>query len=107
MRRGKGLNMKETIAHILEVVVVVIALFAVIAIITVMTDPGEVVNGELTGGGIITQKIDQTIKSVFEKTDEAISGTSSTGDTDNAENADGTNTGSNLTELMREYEAVS
>ena len=63
--------MKETIAHILEVVVVVIALFAVIAIITMMTQTGK-----LVGAGVITQQIDSTIDKVFEKTADAIEGTS-------------------------------
>lgn len=67
--------MKETIAHILEVVVVVIALFAVIAIITMMTQTGtRDANGNLVGAGVITQQIDTTIDKVFEKTTGAISG---------------------------------
>ena len=68
--------MKETIAHILEVVVVVIALFAVIAIITMMTQTGtRDANGNLVGAGVITQQIDSTIDKVFEKTSSAIEGT--------------------------------
>ncbi|MCI5857054.1 MAG: hypothetical protein MR016_06770 [Agathobacter sp.] len=68
--------MKETIAHILEVVVVVIALFAVIAIITMMTRTGtRNESGELVGAGVITQQIDSTIDKVFEKTNDAITGT--------------------------------
>lgn len=68
--------MKETIAHILEVVVVVIALFAVIAIITMMTRTGtRNESGELVGAGVITQQIDSTIDKVFEKTSDAIAGT--------------------------------
>lgn len=69
--------MKETIAHILEVVVVVIALFAVIAIITMMTQTGRRDGtGKLVGAGVITQQIDSTIDKVFEKTADAIEGTS-------------------------------
>jgi hypothetical protein len=68
--------MKETIAHILEVVVVVIALFAVIAIITMMTQTGtRDSEGNLVGAGVITQQIDSTIDKVFEKTSGAITGT--------------------------------
>lgn len=77
-RAEKGQNMKETIAHILEVVVVVIALFAVIAIITMMTRTGDGSrdeNNKLIGAGIITEQIDETITSVFEKTDNAIDAT--------------------------------
>jgi hypothetical protein len=67
--------MKETIAHILEVVVVVIALFAVIAIITMMTQTGtRDSEGNLVGAGVITQQIDSTIDKVFEKTSGAIDG---------------------------------
>jgi hypothetical protein len=72
--------MKETIAHILEVVVVVIALFAVIAIITMMTQTGSRDSeGNLVGAGVITQQIDSTIDKVFEKTSDAIDGTSDDG----------------------------
>jgi type II secretory pathway pseudopilin PulG len=72
--------MKETITHILEVVVVVIALFAMIAIITMMTQTGTRDNeGNLVGAGVITQQIDSTIDKVFEKTSDAIDGTSDDG----------------------------
>lgn len=85
--------MKETIAHILEVVVVVIALFAVIAIITNMTKIGDGTrdaNGRLNdGSGIITQQIDDTVGDVFEKTDSAIQGSS----TNINGEGDGTNNG--------------
>lgn len=68
--------MKETIAHILEVVVVVIALFAVIAIITMMTQTGtRDESGNLVGAGVITQQINTTIDNVFKKTTGAIEGT--------------------------------
>ena len=83
--------MKETIAHILEVIVVVIALFAVIAIITNMTKIGDGTrdaDGKLNdGSGIITQQIDDTVSTVFDKTDAAIN--QSTSDITNDENNGG------------------
>lgn len=82
--------MKETIAHILEVVVVVIALFAVIAIITMMTQTGtRDESGNLVGAGVITQQIDSTIEKVFEKTADAIEGTSLNDEAEESGTVDG------------------
>jgi hypothetical protein len=81
--------MKETIAHILEVVVVVIALFAVIAIITMMTELGDgtrdAATNDLTSGGVITRQIDSTINKVFDKTAVAIDDTADSADADDDE----------------------
>ena len=72
--------MKEVIIHILEIVASVIAVFALIMIITMMTKTGVQTydeNGRITlqDAGIVTNEINDTITSVFDKTDEAIRGT--------------------------------
>lgn len=76
--------MKEVLIHILEIVASVIAVFALIMIITMMTKTGTQKydeNGKviLEDAGIVTNQINDTITSVFDKADEAIDGTGITG----------------------------
>lgn len=60
--------MKEIVAHILDIAVVVVALVAIITIITVMTRVGETE----ADSGFVTNKVNNTVESVFDKTDKVI-----------------------------------
>ena len=60
--------MKEIVAHILDIAVVVVALVAIITIITVMTKVGKTEEES----GFVTNKVNSTVESVFDKTDKVI-----------------------------------
>lgn len=63
--------MSDVARHILEIVLVVVAMVALVTMVTFLTKTNANEDGSIDGG-MVTNKVNETIENVFDKTDDVL-----------------------------------